>query len=244
MSHRFTSPVGYGALAALASLATLVACGGSDATKPGESANVRIVNVSPTIGAITANAEGRTVQSGVTFQASSQTGGCGTVEKGGDEEISFVNAGTSNGLGSIKYNFVAQQSYTVLFYNTNDAVVYPESFSLPTSGNNALRFINATAAAGDIYVTAGNVTNVSGAPTIANLASRAASGSTATLPGGTFAQYPTSNTRVRVFAPGTQTNPRLDFTVFGIPANGVATVILTLPGQNNQQMMMVGACSG
>src|SRR5690349_19539752 len=172
MSHRFTSPCGYGALAALASLSALVACGGSDATQPDEAANVRIVNVSPTIGAITASSEGRTVQSGVTFQSSSQTGGCGTVEKGGDEEIEFVNAGTSNGLGSIKYNFVAQQSYTVLFYGANDAQVYPESFSAPAAGNNAIRFINATSSAGDIYLTSPSVTNVSGSPTISNLGSR------------------------------------------------------------------------
>jgi len=244
MSHHARRTLNSGALAALASLATLAACGGSDSTQPNEAAFIRVVNVSPTTGPISASAEGRTVQANVAFQSSVQTGGCGTIEKGSDEEIQFVNAGTQNGLGSIQFNFVAQNSYTVVFYAANDAQVYPESFTAPSAGNNAIRFINATGAAGDIYLTT-TTANLPASPTLANLANRQASGFNAsTAPGGTFAQYPNNQIRVRVFNPGQTTNPRMDFNIGGIPSNGVATIVLTPTASSGQAAVMVGACTG
>ena len=246
MSHRFTRPFGVGTLATFAALASLglVACGGSDATDPNEIANVRIVNASVSAGAITAHSEDRTIATNVAFQTSTLSGGCGTVEHGGDEQIDFVAAGTTNGLGQVQYNFEAKKSYTVVFYGSNTATVYPEVYTLPATGNNALRFINATGSTGDIYLTT-TTAGISGAPTVAALASRQASGfNSGSAPGGTFVEYPQSNIRVRMFNVGQTTGaPLADFTIPAIASNRVATIVLTPPPVGGSATaFMVGSC--
>lgn len=245
MSHRF-NVVPLSALTplvAIASLAIVAGCS-SDANQPDEIANVRIVNASTSAGPITANTEGRTIATNIAFQTSTLAGSCGTIEHGGDEKIDFVSAGTTNGLGSVQFNFVAQHNYTVVFYGPNNATVYEDVFTAPSSGNNALRFINATGTAGDIYLTTPNA-NISGSPTVSNLGAGQASGTNATTPGGTFAQYSTANTRVRLFNVGQQAGtPRADFTIPLMPSNGVATVILTPPPSGSSTTaFMVGTCA-
>lgn len=222
----------------------LAAACSSDANEPDEIANVRIVNASVSSGPITANTEGRTIATNVAFQTSTLGGSCGTIEHGGDEQIDFVAAGTSTGLGSVSYNFVAQHNYTVVFYSANNAIVYPDTYSLPSAGNNAIRFINATGTPGDVYLTTSNAT-IAGAPTVGGLAPGASSGSSASVPGGTFPQYSAANTRVRLFNVGQTTGtPRADFTIQVMPSNGVATVVLTPPPSNSTQTgFMVGPCS-
>ena len=242
MSHRFTLSFSVCAAATLASLPMLFGC--SDATKPSEIAEVRIVNVSPTTGAITANSEGRTVSSGVAFQTSTQAGGCGTVEEG-HEAIDWVLANTTTDLGSTSFNWIAQHDYTVLFYGPNNAIVYPETFSNPAAGNMAIRFINATGTAGDIYLTTQAAT-ISGAPTVANLAAGQASGfNSSSAPGGTFVEYPVANIRVRMFNVGQSSGtPRADFTIAGLAASRVGTVILTPPATGGTTTgFIVGPCA-
>lgn len=230
-------------LAALASVAVLAACG-SDANQPDEIANVRVLNASMSAGPITANTEGRTISSNVAFQTSTLSGACGTIEKGGDEQIDFVAAGTTNGLGSVKANFVPQHNYTVVFYGPNNAIVYPDEFTNPATGNNAIRIINATGTAGDVFVTIPSA-SISGSPSVANLAAGAASGTSATATGGTFAQYPVANTRVRLFNVGQTTGtPRADFTIPAVPSNRVATVVLTpAPAGSSTTAFMAGTCA-
>ena len=247
MQHRLTvAPRAAITSLVCAGAITLIAgCGGSDASSPTESSNVRIVNASVSAGPITANTEGRTIATNIAFQTSTLGGSCGTVEKGGDEQIDFVSAGTTSGLGNVQYNFVAQQNYTVVFYGPNTATVYPDNFSLPASGNNAIRFINATGVAGDVYLTTPNGA-ITAPATVASLGAGSASGfNTSTAPGGTFAQYPTSNTRVRLFNVGQTTGtPRADFTIQVMPSNGVATIILTPPpSDGSATAFMVGPCS-
>src|SRR6059058_1281723 len=115
MQHRFTvAPrAAITSLFCAGAIAFIAGCGGSDANSPTESSNVRIVNASVSAGPITANTEGRTIATNIAFQTSTLGGSCGTVERGGDEQINFVAAGSTNGLGSVQYNFVAQQNYTV-----------------------------------------------------------------------------------------------------------------------------------
>lgn len=244
MSHRFSPQFTVGALAALTAFALVTGCS-SDSTEPDEIANVRIVNLSPANPTITANHEDHTVQAGVALMTSTLSGGCGTVERGSDEQIDFFTAGTSNGLGSVQYNFEAGKNYTVIFYGPSNAKVYPEVFNLPANGNNAIRFINATGTAGDVYLTQSSVTNVSGSPTVAALAAGAASGTSTSAPGGTFAEYSTANTRVRLFNVGQQTGtPRADFTFNVMPSNRVATIILTpAPSGSSTTAFMVGPCA-
>ena len=246
MSHRFTRPFGLGTLTALAALASLglVACGDDDPTEPDEVANVRIVNASPSTGAITANSDESIIATNVAFQTSTLSGGCGTVEHDDDADIEFFSAGTSNGLGEIEYNFEAQKSYTVVFYAPNNATVYPETYTLPSAGNNALRFINATGSTGDVYLTT-TTAGISGAPTVAALASKQASGfNSGSAPGGTFVEYPQSNVRVRMFNVGQTTGtPLADFTIQAIATNHVATIVLTPPPVGGTSTaFMVGSC--
>jgi hypothetical protein len=62
-------------------------------------------------------------------------------------------------------------------------------------------------------------------------------------PGGTFAQYPQSNVRVRLFNVGQTTGtPRADFTIPAIATNHVATIVLTAPGGGSSNGFMVGSC--
>jgi len=191
---------------------------------------VRVVNASPSTASLGATTEGRLVASSVPFQGATQPGTCPTVEHGSDEQIDFTVSGTSNSLGSVQYNFVAKQNYTVVFYAPNNAVVYPDVFANPAAGNNAIRFINATGIAGDVYLTPPTI-NIGSSPTVGNLASGQVSGFNSTsAPGGTFLEYPAANTRVRLFNVGQTTGfPRADFTITSLPANRVATIVLTPP---------------
>lgn len=223
MKDRFTLAL---SAVALASVGFVAACS-SDATNPNEIANTRFVNASATTASLTATNEGRNVANGLAFQNTNASAGCSTVEEGSDEEIVFTLGGTNTGLGSIKAPFVAQNNYTVVFYGPNKAAVYPDHSTAPGTGFNALRFINATGNAGDIYLTAPTAV-VSGAPTIQNLANQQVSGFDATnAPGGKFQNYGTGLTRVRLFDVGTQTNARADFTITQLPASRVGTVVLT-----------------
>lgn len=243
MLHRVTVRQ-FVAIVPVVAIGFAAACGGSDSSEPDHTAFVRIVNASVSSGPITVNNEGRVVQANVAFQTNALSGSCGTVEKGGDEQIEFVAAGTSNQLGVLQYNFVAQQNYTAVFYGTNTATVYLDQFSTPSAGNNAIRFINATGTPGDVYLTTPSA-NITGSPTVGNLAAGAASGTSASAVGGTFAQYANNLTRVRLFNVGVQTGtPRVDFTINVMPSNGVATVLLTSPpsGSSSPTAFMVGPC--
>lgn len=239
MQHRFTVAL---KLVAVASVALVAACS-SDAFDPNETAHVRMVNASAS-NTISATNEGRTVASGLTFQNGNGPASCATVEHGGDEDVTFNNSSTGAGLGVIKYNFVAKNNYTVVFYAPNTISIYPETFTSPPAANNAIRFINATSTAGDIYLTQ-PADPIVGTPTIANLGSNQVSGfNSSTAPGGTFVNYPVSNIRVRLFNVGQQIGtPRADFTISGLPASRVGTVILT-PSNNGVTGFLVTACAG
>jgi len=205
---------------------TLGACGGDDSTGPSAKANVRIVNVSSTTANLNAESGGQTLASGINFQNASAS--CAQVS-GGSQTLNFTSGTSSTSLGSVTYDFQGGRNYTVVFYGMNNAVVYPETFTAPNSGNMALRFINATATPGDIFLTtpAGSVSGLS--PTISNLSAGQVSGFNATsAPGGTFGSYPSTNTRVQLFNVGVKTGtPRSDFTITTLPTNRVGTVVLT-----------------
>jgi len=238
MPDRFTVAL---SAAALASVAFLAACG-SDATEPNEIANTRFVNASATTSSISATNEGRVVASGLAFQNTNQPSSCSTVEHGGDEEVKFTLGGTTNEIGSVKAEFISQANYSVVFYAPNTIAVYPDNFTAPGTGLNALRFINATGSAGDIYVTGPN-DGISGAPAVANLGSNSVSGfNSGTAPGGTFNTYGQGSTRVRLFNVGSQVNPRADFTIGALPSNRVATVVLTTPSSTGATGFLITVC--
>lgn len=239
MKDRFTLAL---SAAALASVGFVAGCS-SDATNPSKIANTRFVNASVGTASLTATNEGRGVASGLNFQNTNAPAGCSTVEEGSDEQIDFFLGGSSTSLGSIKAPIVAQKNYTVVFYAPNTAAVLQDQFTAPGAGFNALRFINATGAAGDIYLTT-TAAVVSGSPTVANLANNQVSGfNSSSAPGGTFVNYGNGLTRVRLFNVGTQTNPRADFTITQLPANRVGTVVLTpAPSGSSTTGFVVTVC--
>ena len=233
MTHRFTLPVG--ALGALASFALIAGCS-SDATNPNEIANVRIVNASASTGPITATNENRTVQAGVAFQTPAGAGGCGTMEEGNDEQLNFTLTSTNAGLASTKQNVTAKQNYTAVFFGPNNVGFFQESFNTPASGNNSIRFINATGSAGDIYLSTPGAILPGTSPTVSNLAAGQASSS---------AQFSNGRTEIRMFNVGQNTGvPRVDFTIAGLP-NNTGTIVLTTPpaGQTSPTAFVVGSCA-
>ena len=235
MTHRFTLPVG--AFAALASFALITGCS-SDATKPGNFANMRIVNASASTGPITAINENRNVQANVAFQTPAGAGSCGTVEEGSSELVSFVLAGTNTGIGSVTMSIAANANYTAVFFGPNNVGVFQESFTTPASGNNDIRFVNATGSAGDIYLSTpgANLTLPGTTPTVSNLAAGQAS---------TATQFSNGRTEIRMFNVGQNTGtPRVDFTIAGLP-NNIGTIVLTTPpaGQTSPTAFVVGSCA-
>jgi hypothetical protein len=233
MTHRFTLPVG--ALTALASFALITGCS-SDATKPGNFANMRIVNASASTGPISATNENRTVQAGVAFQTPAGAGGCGTVEEGSSEAVNFVLAGTQAGLASVTMQIVANTNYTAVFFGPNNVGVFQESFTTPTAGNNDIRFVNATGSAGDVYLTTPGASLAGTSPTISNLAAGQASST---------GQFSNGRTEIRMFNVGVNSGtPRVDFTIAGLP-NNTGTVVLTVPpaGQTSPTAFVVGSCA-
>ena len=233
MTHRYTLPVG--ALAALASFALITGCS-SDATKPGNFANMRIVNASASTGPITAINENRTVQAGVAFQTPAGAGGCGTVEEGSSEQVNFVLANTQAGLAQVTMQVVANANYTAVFFGPNNVGVFQEAFTTPAAGNNDIRFVNATGSAGDIYLSTPGANLAGTSPTVANLAAGQATSAS---------QFSNGRTEIRMFNVGVQTGtPRVDFTIAGLP-NNTGTVVLTVPpaGQTSPTAFVVGSCA-
>ncbi|HYX83075.1 MAG TPA: DUF4397 domain-containing protein, partial [Gemmatimonadales bacterium] len=229
----------------LVMLSGLGACNNdNNGTNPPAQANVRVINASSNTTALNATAGSQSLSSGLNFQNTNAVASCAKVNAG-SQTINFTSGSSSTNIGSVTYNFQAGQNYTVVFYGSNNAVVYPETFTAPGTGNMALRFINATATAGDIFLTTPTGT-ISGSPTISNLAAGQVSGfNSSTAPGGTFVNtYPVANTRVRLFNVGVTTGtPRADFTIGTMGTNRVGTVVLTTSsGTGGATGFLVNSC--
>ncbi|HEY7236206.1 MAG TPA: DUF4397 domain-containing protein [Gemmatimonadaceae bacterium] len=245
MSDRFTMAL---SAAALASLALVVSsCSGSDATEPGETANVRFANASATTSTITVQEEERTAVAGLAFQNTNAAAGCASVEHGTSQNTVWFLGGTTNQLASMDVNFGSGNNYTSVFYGPNNVAVYLDSFTAPATGQNAIRFVNATSSAGDIYLTApSDVITSTSTPTIGNLGASQISGfNSSSATGGTFVSYADNLTRVRMFDVGVNTGtPRADFTIDGasLPSNRVTTVILTPAASSGATGFNVNPC--
>jgi len=228
-----------------ATLTVLGACDNSKSTSPSPTANVRVVNASSSTTGLNATAGSQSLSSGLNFQNTNATATC-TVVNSGSQTLNFTSGSSSTSIGSVTYNFLPGQNYNVVYYGTNNVVVYPETFTAPATGSMALRFINATGSAGDVFLTT-PTGPVSGTPTVQNLAAGSVSGfNSSSAPGGTFVNtYPTANTRVRLFNVGSTTGtPRADFTIGTMAANRVGTVVLTpAPSGGSTTGFLVNSCA-
>lgn len=218
-------------LASLALLSTaLVACDDDDdnGTQPQPTALLRVVNassVTPTADLYVGN-QSTALGSGIGAGAAGPS--CFAVPAG-TQTLSFRQGGAATGVASTApFDFLSGQRYTVLLTGaaagTRTAVLLTDNtVTAPATGQNAIRFFNATGVSGDVYVTAPGASPGTASQTgLAN--------NTATTGGsGGYTNYPTGNTLVRVFPTGGATtgNPIVSFTIPTLPGNRIATVVLT-----------------
>jgi Domain of unknown function (DUF4397) len=221
-------------LSALCSLSFLAACDDdNDSTNPNNNnAMIRVVNASSTTSGLNATAGTTSLATGLNFQNTNMAASCVSIPAG-TQSLNFTSGSSTNSVGSVNnYNFQAGQAYTVVYYGNNNAVVYPETYTAPGSGNYAVRFINASANAGNIFVSAPGASLASNAtPNVSGLASNSVSGFNSTsAAGGTFTSYTTGNNFVRMF--GTTANPSTatptgSYTLGSMSTTGAQTVIFT-----------------
>jgi hypothetical protein len=204
---------------ALSFLALGVACSDDDvALTSSNAALVQFVNASNIVSAKTSG--GSTVGASLGPQQASST--CMFVSPG-TQSLGFSSNGATIGTSSSML-LQAGQRYTVVLAGTataNSTLVFPELYTTQLSGNYAVRFINATTQAGDIYVTTptGSVTAV----TATTLAPGAASGGSTGAFG--FQTYAISSNRVRFFASGNTSTALADFTITNPTSTSATTVV-------------------
>ena len=235
-------------LAPLAALSiVLVGCGDDDdtnGTAPQQTALVRVVNASPT----TATADVFVGNQNTALGSGIGTGAAGAScfqVPAGNQTLNFRQGGSTTNIASATpFNFVAGQRYTVILTGSGTTagarqavVLSDDAVTAPTTGQNALRFFNATGATGNVHVTAPGA--AAGTASQTGLASN-----TATTGGtGGFTTYPTGSTLVRVFPMGAATTgtPAVNFTIPTLSGNRIATVVLT-GGGTGMQAFVVTPC--
>src|SRR5689334_7190891 len=131
----------YIALLAVSTLA-LAACDDDEITVPQNSAKVRFVNASSTNATVNGTVGGSAMSSNIAFQGAGAS--CVDVPAG-TQTVGFTSStGAAIGSGASN-NFVAGQNYTVVLFGNGNTAVYQDQATTPTSGNNAIRFVNGTA---------------------------------------------------------------------------------------------------
>ena len=214
--------------ALLALIALPIACDDDDddgPTQPQQQvAQLRIVNAAD-IADVQVRRVGSTAPLAEDLDFRGVTQSCVEVPAG-EQALVFSTGGVELDISAA--TFEADKSYTAFLVaagSTRRAVIVPDD-ETASDGNNALRFINATSTAGDVYVTPPGGDPGAAFLVAGNLGPLARDNS---LPG--YAHRATDHTQVRLFAPGATTgNPRADFALAGLPASRLATVVFTADG--------------
>jgi hypothetical protein len=242
MMHRNTL-----SLAALGALALTAACGNNDnnttAPQP-QVAHVRIVNLDPSSSTAGLYSNGTLFGSNVGFGAAAAS--CIDVPVG--QSLSFRAGGSGTDIGAnATPGFVAGQNYTVVLYRSGStaqsAVLSDNNITAPGTGQNALRFFNATGTAGDIYVTSNGAT-ISGTPSASGLGAGASTTGT-----GMWTAYPSTSTQIRMFNTGTTTGtPRVNtsFTSANLSSSRAGTAFLTesnMTGTSTNASVVAAPCT-
>ena len=213
--------------ALLSLLAVAVACNDEDepAGPPQQNvAQLRIVNAAdfPDV-QVRRTGSATPLAQDLDFRQSTST--CVTVPLG-EQALIFSSGGTE--LRIAAGTFEANESYTAILVGsgaTVRAVVLPDTVTA-AAGSNALRFINATSAAGDVYVTPPGGAVGAGFLATGNMGVLATSNSRPD-----YVNRSTEHTQVRLFDPQTTTGtPRADIALTGLTATRLATVVFTDAG--------------
>ena len=155
-------------------------------------------------------------------------------------QLSFVQGGTV--LAQVTHAFAENASYVVVLVEnagTFKAVVVADDATAP-SGSNGLRFINATATAGDVHVTSPGEAPAASTLAAGNLASLA----TANNPSLPYIFRSETATNVRLFDAGTTATARSNVTLAGTGPRRLTNVIFTPPTfAADPGAIQVNACS-
>lgn len=196
------------------------ACDDDPTNPPQQTAMVRVINAATgTANVAVLHGQSTTPIATLSYRAAST---CVEVPTGSQTLTFRVGNDT---LATTNFNFEANEQYTAVIADdlpgTDEiAAVFADDIA-PTAANNALRFINATANAGDIHVfVPAGTTQLA----VGNLSPFG----TYTDPGGqhTFIHRATDQTAVRLYDVGQTTSPRAELTLTGVmPTSRVATVV-------------------
>jgi hypothetical protein len=133
-------------------------------------------------------------------------------------------------LTTADFNFEANEDYTVVIADDlpgtgQIAAVFSDDVA-PTAANNALRFINATATAGDIHVFVPGGTTQLASGNLSPFGLYTDPGT-----GHAFLHRATDQTSVALYDVGETTDPRAELSLTGVlPTSRVATIVFFDPG--------------
>jgi hypothetical protein len=207
-------------------LAPLVACDDDGGTGPQGPvfAHVRIVN------AVLGSSNVEVLRTGesapvATLDFREYTATCVDVPAG-TRTLTFQSGGTP--LATVEATFGAEDNWSVFLTAANGTyrAVALSDVHRAATGNNALRFINASSSPGDVYATDPNAAPGPSTLAVGNLGPLALSNEEPP-----YLARPTTDTRVRFYDVGvTAGTPRGDITLRDVLAARLATVVFTDPG--------------
>jgi hypothetical protein len=204
------------------SLAALAvsACDDDPTNPPQQTATVRVINAATgTANVAVLHGQSSTPLASLNFRAASS---CVEVPAG-QQTLTFRSGNDT--LAQTSFTFEANEDYTVVIADDLPgtdklAEVFSDEVN-PAAANNALRFINATATAGDVRIsTAGGATQL----VHGNLSPFGLYADPGT--GHDFVQRGTNETQAALYDVGETTNPRAELSLTGaLPSSRVATVV-------------------
>jgi hypothetical protein len=184
---------------------------------------IRIVNAAPGTTAVSAflGAAPEPLANSLSFKG--QTEGCFLIFPS-RQTLSFVQSNSV--LTQVESSFASEGEYTSVIVGsgtTYRAVVMADA-GTPAVGNNALRFVNVTGSAGDVYVTPANAAPAPQYLARSNLAPLATS-----TEDPAYVQRAETDVRVRLFNVGSTSNPRADITLTALQISRRVTIVFTTP---------------
>jgi hypothetical protein len=236
--HRFST-----ALLAAATVAAVAACSDDDNDNPTGTgtANTTVRFVNATTGGTALDfAQNGTVGTGNGNVALGNSSSCMRVNNA-NPQLAVRTAGSTTSLTGFNPTFAANGTYTVLVSGTTAAPVYTtlnDEFTTPTTGNAAVRIINATSSATtgagnwDIYV---NPTATLGTPNATAVGRNSAS---------SYLTVPAAQTNTIRLTNAGSTTTLQNITVPSITSGNVTSVVVTdaTTGSTTLQTFPLAAC--
>ena len=209
----------------LLSLVVALACNSEQPTSVGtgtEIARLRIVNAAPGTPALEVTRNGVTTPLAQNLNYGAFTQTCVQLPANIAHTLTFNSGGTS--VGTATFTPEVGGRYTAFLTGsgaTRRAIILSDA-TTATTGSNAVRFINVSSGAGDVYVTAPGGELTSAMRVHANLANTATGTDQPA-----FVQTETTRTLVRLYdVDATSGTPRAELTLSGLPTSRLASVIL------------------